>query len=76
MAQNATKPDVQAQIAVLAYNFWKERGSPNGTPEIDWLKAEQELKTTTKTRSTRSKTVSTPRTKNYPTAKRARATAV
>jgi Protein of unknown function (DUF2934) len=33
----------QDAIASLAYQLWKERGSPEGSPEIDWEKAEQEL---------------------------------
>jgi hypothetical protein len=31
------------QIAMLAYEFWQERGCPLGTPEADWFRAEQEL---------------------------------
>ena len=31
------------QVAILAYRLWQERGSPEGSPEIDWLEAEQEL---------------------------------
>jgi peroxiredoxin len=27
-------------IASLAYSLWEQRGSPEGTPEIDWFKAE------------------------------------
>jgi hypothetical protein len=30
-------------IAALAYALWQERGCPEGSPEEDWLKAEQEL---------------------------------
>jgi hypothetical protein len=33
------------QIAALAEKFWAERGWPEGSPEQDWLRAEQELKT-------------------------------
>jgi hypothetical protein len=33
------------QIARLAEKFWAERGWPEGSPEQDWLRAEQELKT-------------------------------
>jgi hypothetical protein len=25
----------------LAYEYWQERGCPDGSPEIDWLKAEE-----------------------------------
>jgi hypothetical protein len=32
------------QIAALAYALWQERGSPEGSPEVDWLRAEEELK--------------------------------
>jgi hypothetical protein len=32
------------EIAALAYSFWVERGCPEGTPEHDWFRAEQELK--------------------------------
>ena len=31
------------QIAVLAYFFWQERGCPDGSPEIDWFRAEEHL---------------------------------
>ncbi len=31
------------EIALLAYQYWEERGGPIGTPEEDWLKAEQDL---------------------------------
>lgn len=32
-------------IAVRAYQCWHERGCPEGSPEVDWYRAEQELKT-------------------------------
>ncbi len=46
----ATKKQVPAeptreQIARLAEKYWAERGWPEGSPEQDWLRAEQELKT-------------------------------
>jgi hypothetical protein len=47
------EPD-QAEIAALAYEFWIERGSPHGSHEEDWHRAEAELrkgKTMTKTAS-------------------------
>jgi hypothetical protein len=31
------------EIAQHAYFHWEERGRPEGSPEIDWLQAEQEL---------------------------------
>ena len=35
----------QEEIARLAEKFWAERGRPEGSPEQDWLRAEQELRT-------------------------------
>jgi hypothetical protein len=31
------------QIAALAYSYWVARGHQGGSPETDWLRAEQEL---------------------------------
>jgi hypothetical protein len=28
----------------LAYRFWQERGSPIGSPDEDWFRAEAELR--------------------------------
>ena len=33
-------------IARLAYRFWEQRGRVEGSPEEDWLRAEQELRRT------------------------------
>jgi len=33
------------EIAALAYSFWEARGCQEGSPEQDWLRAEEELKT-------------------------------
>ena len=30
-------------IEKLAYEYWQERGSPLGSPDIDWLRAEQQV---------------------------------
>ena len=32
------------EIAVIAYALWQDRGCPHGSPEVDWLKAEQMLR--------------------------------
>src|SRR5262245_30621566 len=32
-----------AEIALLAYSFWVSRGCQGGSPEEDWLRAEQQL---------------------------------
>ena len=31
------------QIAKLAYQFWEERGRPEGSPDEDWVRAERQL---------------------------------
>ncbi len=30
-------------VAALAYELWRERGCPMGSPGVDWLQAEQDL---------------------------------
>lgn len=40
----ALMPPTREQIARLAEKYWIERGRPDGTPEHDWLRAEQELR--------------------------------
>ena len=42
-ATNGSAPDRQEQLAVLAYEYWMERGCPAGSPEVDWLRAEREI---------------------------------
>lgn len=32
------------EVELLAFNLWHERGAPIGTPEIDWFRAEEQLK--------------------------------
>ena len=36
----------QEEVARLAYSYWVQRGYAPGSPEEDWLRAEQELKAT------------------------------
>jgi len=31
------------QVQLLAFQLWQERGEPFGTPEVDWIQAEQQL---------------------------------
>jgi hypothetical protein len=38
-------PDIQ-EIEMRAYQLWVERGSPHGSAEDDWRRAEQELRAT------------------------------
>ena len=35
----------QDEIATLAYLYWEARGCQAGSPEEDWIRAEQELRT-------------------------------
>jgi hypothetical protein len=44
------RPD-SSTIAALAYRLWQERGCPEGSPEIDWFLAEQELCQSVKSKS-------------------------
>ena len=39
---------IRDEIARLAYLFWEERGGVGGSPEEDWLRAEQEILTRSK----------------------------
>jgi len=39
----AKRTPTYEEIAVLAEQFWNERGRPFGSPEIDWLRAEATL---------------------------------
>jgi len=46
-APQVAQPDpvvTHAEIALLAHSFWEARGCQGGSPEHDWLRAEQELK--------------------------------
>ena len=38
------EPNRQQKIAARAYELWVERGSPIGSPDEDWFRAEQELR--------------------------------
>ena len=41
--------DINAtHIAALAYEFWLGRGCPFGSPEVDWFRAEELLRTRAK----------------------------
>jgi hypothetical protein len=33
----------QEEVSARAYRCWHERGCPDGSPEVDWRRAEQEL---------------------------------
>lgn len=33
-----------AEVAALAYSFWEARGCQGGSPDEDWVRAEQQLR--------------------------------
>jgi hypothetical protein len=39
-----SEPGNQWEISALAYELWIQRGCPIGSPEVDWFRAEEELK--------------------------------
>lgn len=41
--ESRTTPDNTA-IEVRAYELWCARGCPDGSPELDWYQAEEELR--------------------------------
>jgi hypothetical protein len=41
-AQSPDVPDEES-VAELAYQYWEERGRPQGTPQEDWYRAVQDL---------------------------------
>jgi hypothetical protein len=43
-AAAAVSEPSQEEIATLAYSYWVARGYTGGSPEEDWLRAEQELR--------------------------------
>ncbi|MGB7759109.1 MAG: DUF2934 domain-containing protein [Bryobacteraceae bacterium] len=44
VALEATYAPAESEIAALAYTYWAGRGYQGGSPEEDWLRAEQELR--------------------------------
>lgn len=40
----ATAAPAAEEIERLAHEYWLERGSPIGTPEEDWFRAEDEIR--------------------------------
>jgi hypothetical protein len=39
-----SEPDSHQEIASLAYELWSQRGSPVGSPEEDWFRAEEQFR--------------------------------
>jgi hypothetical protein len=42
-----SQPKDQGTVSALAHEFWIQRGCPLGSPEVDWLRAEEELRAST-----------------------------
>jgi len=42
-SESGETPSLHEQIAALAYSLWQERSCPEGSPDVDWFKAEAEL---------------------------------
>ena len=43
LSENENNIDSTA-VAALAYQLWQARGCPQGSPEVDWLEAEQQIR--------------------------------
>ena len=43
VAKTTASAPTREEIALLAERYWMERGRPEGTPEMDWSRAEREL---------------------------------
>lgn len=43
-AEDTANRPLNEQIAALAHALWNERGCPEGSPQEDWFKAEQEIR--------------------------------
>lgn len=44
MESRPTESERHEIIQTAAYYLWQERGSPFGAPELDWFRAEEELR--------------------------------
>lgn len=45
LRQTDARSAVQSEeIAQLAYSYWLARGCPDGSPDQDWLRAEEDLR--------------------------------
>jgi hypothetical protein len=43
-APGVSETQIQTRISQRAYEFWIARAFRNGSPEIDWLRAEREIR--------------------------------
>lgn len=44
LATQQTRNSLHEEIALRAHRLWEERGSPIGSPEDDWSRAESEIR--------------------------------
>lgn len=42
-AEHVGEHEHDAELEALAYEYWQKRGSPIGSPDEDWFRAEEEL---------------------------------
>jgi Protein of unknown function (DUF2934) len=42
--EKANRDSLNRRTALLAYEFWRARGCPDGSPEEDWFLAEEQLR--------------------------------
>jgi hypothetical protein len=42
--KTSDSPLDQRRTSLLAYEFWRARGCPEGSPEQDWFLAEEQLR--------------------------------
>src|SRR5262249_11697692 len=42
-SRQAEEEALSQQLECLAYEFWQKRGSPVGSPQVDWARAQGEL---------------------------------
>jgi hypothetical protein len=45
--QRQVAPLDSEKVAALAHQFWQERGCPEGSPDEDWFRAEEEVRRST-----------------------------
>ena len=43
-SRTAQSTPANADVAARAYEYWQERGCPDGSPEVDWQRAEADLR--------------------------------
>ena len=43
MTKELHRPDAmyEKRVSQLAYEYWIQHGRPNGTPDVDWRRAEE-----------------------------------